>query len=175
MRQIKKIEEKKIIDNKLHPLFITIFSDNLEQYVFPHLKLQWRNSQEKAHCKSFIFLIDQSTIFLIENYSTYANLFIMVPEISTNYIPNKKSILKSLKKLNICDQQIWFNEWHFLPKHAVNLKSLITEWINKDYSLQDIKEKTLHLTQLEENEVKNLLTSHQMLAGSHRLKEIYPT
>lgn len=170
MRQVKELEEKKIIEQQLFPLVISVYSDSLKNYKFPNITLNWKLHDGD---ESSVILIDDRKIFMIHNHSSFSNIFILLPELSGKYLPTKEDILSSLKKLNIEDQQVWFNDWWYLPIGAQDLSNKINQWLNDDNSLEEIKLKTEYLTNFDEKGVKNLLTSHSGLAGRPELKELF--
>lgn len=163
--------KKEVYLQELSPIFISIFNDNLENYRFPDLKLEWVKNKENI--SSSIVLQDDKIKYLIENHNKYANVFLLISK-DENPMITKEDVKKSLNKLNLHDQEIWFNEWYFLPSNGLNLKNEIANWINENISNDEMKKRTKKMTSLSDKEVKNLLCSHDLLIGSIELQQMYP-
>jgi hypothetical protein len=172
MKNITSAKLKAIKNKNYCKLIMCVFCDNIENYVFPKLSLNWKESTEIG-VESSVVIEDAGIIYLIQNYKNHANLYILLPTVMKKNIPLKADIESSLNKLNINDQLVWFNDWWYLPESATDLKNLIMNWVNENIPMVEIKLRTLELTRFSELEVKNLLTSHNVLVGSNKLDEIY--
>lgn len=165
---MKQLNESEInTANKTYPysLILAIYSGNMSEYVFPSLEINW---EEKR-----IILESHEMFFKIEVDEKYSTLYLLVPDYLQQFYHSKEKIMKSLKKLNIHDSYMWFNEWEYLPKEAQNLTKEVSQWVNEEYSMEEIEHKTYEATHYSEEEIKNLLTSHYKLAGTLFLKEYY--
>lgn len=171
MRQLSRLEINRLNDIKTSSLIISVFSDNLENYIFPKINIDWLKNDNNEAEKSSVMFVENNDIYLIQNYNHYSNFFILLPDLKKEYLPSKDNIWKIFDELNIHDQLIWFNEWWYISDE-IKLKEKITQWVNEEKSIVEIYDKTKLLTGLDYVAIKNLLTSHSSLAGSEEVKSI---